>query len=165
MVNQFSRNVALWLVLGLMFLLLFNLFNKQQAKEPEVIFSDFVSSAEKGEVAEVTIQGHNIRGKSHTGERFKTLQLTNITQMVGDGAKGWPNQAPFDRIIVTAAATEIPPALLEQLAEGGIMIIPLESSAGKQDLVRVTRTAEGYDRETLLPVRFVPLVEGVAKES
>jgi len=71
-VNQFSRNVALWLVLGLMFLLLFNLFNKQQAKEPEVIFSDFVSSAEKGEVAEVTIQGHNIRGKSHTGERFKT---------------------------------------------------------------------------------------------
>jgi cell division protease FtsH len=73
MVNQFSRNVALWLVLGLMFLLLFNLFNKQQAKEPEIIFSDFISAAEKGDVTEVTIQGSNIRGKYHNGERFKTF--------------------------------------------------------------------------------------------
>jgi len=72
-VNQFSRNVALWLVLGLMFLLLFNLFNKQQAKEPEVIFSDFVAAAERGEVTEVTIQGRNIRGKYHNGDRFKTF--------------------------------------------------------------------------------------------
>src|SRR5262249_19808586 len=72
MVNQFSRNVALWLVLGLMFLLLFNLFNKQQAKEPEIVFSDFVAAAEKGDVTEVTIQGRNIRGKYHNGERFKT---------------------------------------------------------------------------------------------
>jgi len=72
MVNQFSRNVALWLVLGLMFLLLFNLFNKQQAKEPEIIFSDFVAAADKGDVTEVTIQGRNIRGKYHNGERFKT---------------------------------------------------------------------------------------------
>ncbi len=73
MVNQFSRNVALWLVLGLMFLLLFNLFNKQQAKEPDIIFSDFVAAAEKGDVTEVTIQGSNIRGKYHNGERFKTF--------------------------------------------------------------------------------------------
>jgi cell division protease FtsH len=72
MVNQFSRNVALWLVLGLMFLLLFNLFNKQQAKEPEIIFSAFMEAAEKGEITEVTIQGRNIRGKYHNGERFKT---------------------------------------------------------------------------------------------
>ena len=72
MVNQFSRNVALWLVLGLMFLLLFNLFNKQQTKEPEIVFSDFVAAAEKGDVTEVTIQGRNIRGKYHNGERFKT---------------------------------------------------------------------------------------------
>jgi cell division protease FtsH len=71
-VNQFSRNVALWLVLGLMFLLLFNLFNKQQVREPEVVFSDFVTSAEKGDVAEVTIQGNNIRGKYQDGGRFKT---------------------------------------------------------------------------------------------
>ena len=73
MVNQFSRNVALWLVLGLMFLLLFNLFNKQQTKEPEIIFSDFIAAAEKGDVTEVTIQGSNIRGKYHNGERFKTF--------------------------------------------------------------------------------------------
>jgi len=72
-VNQFSRNVALWLVLGLMFLLLFNLFNKQQAKEPEIIFSDFFAAVEKGDVTEVTIQGRNIRGKYHNGERFKTF--------------------------------------------------------------------------------------------
>jgi cell division protease FtsH len=72
-VNQVSRNVALWLVLGLMFLLLFNLFNKQQSKEPEVVFSDFVAAAEKGDVTEVTIQGQNIRGKYHNGERFKTF--------------------------------------------------------------------------------------------
>ncbi|MFI5397211.1 MAG: ATP-dependent zinc metalloprotease FtsH [Candidatus Binatia bacterium] len=70
--SQFSRNVALWLVLGLMFLLLFNLFNKQQVKEPEIIFSDFMAAAEKGDVTEVTIQGRNIRGKYHNGERFKT---------------------------------------------------------------------------------------------
>jgi cell division protease FtsH len=73
MVNQFSRNVALWLVLGLMFLLLFNLFNKQQTKEPEIIFSDFVAAAEKGDVTDVIMQGRNIRGKYHNGERFKTF--------------------------------------------------------------------------------------------
>ena len=71
--NQFSRNVALWLVLGLMFLLLFNLFNKQQAKEPEIIFSEFMTSAEEGRVAEVTIQGKNIRGTYSDGKRFKTF--------------------------------------------------------------------------------------------
>jgi cell division protease FtsH len=72
-VNQFSRNVALWLVLGLMFLLLFNLFNKQQTKEPEIIFSEFVASAEEGRVAEVTIQGKNIRGTYSDGKRFKSF--------------------------------------------------------------------------------------------
>jgi len=101
---------------------------------------------------------------TQAAERFKTLKLTNITQMVGDGVKGWPKQAPFDRIIVTAAAAEVPPALLEQMAEGGIMIIPLDTAPGRQDLVRITRDAQGYERERLLPVRFVPLVEGVAKE-
>ncbi len=73
MVNQFSRNVALWLVLGFLFLLLFNLFNKQQSKEPDVIFSEFVVAVEKGDVAQVTIQGQNIRGKYQSGERFKTF--------------------------------------------------------------------------------------------
>lgn len=101
---------------------------------------------------------------AQAGERFKRLKLNNITQMVGDGSKGWPRQAPFQRIIVTAAAKEVPPALLDQLAVGGIMVIPLEEKPGKQDLYRITRTAEGFEREHLLPVRFVPLVEGVAKE-
>ena len=98
-------------------------------------------------------------------ERFKTLGLANITQMVGDGYKGWPKQAPFDRIIVTAAAREVPQALADQLAIGGIMIIPLEEGLMHQELVRVTRDENGFAHERLLPVRFVPLVEGVARES
>jgi protein-L-isoaspartate(D-aspartate) O-methyltransferase len=97
--------------------------------------------------------------------RFKSLGLPNVTQMVGDGYKGWPKQAPFDRIIVTAAAQEIPAPLADQLAVGGIMIIPLESGPMRQELVRVTRDEQGFAQERLLPVRFVPLVEGVAKES
>jgi protein-L-isoaspartate(D-aspartate) O-methyltransferase len=98
-------------------------------------------------------------------ERFKALGLTNITQMVGDGYKGWPKQAPFDRIIVTAAAKEVPKELADQLAIGGIMIIPLEEGLMNQELVRVTRDEQGFAQERLLPVRFVPLVEGVARES
>jgi protein-L-isoaspartate(D-aspartate) O-methyltransferase len=98
-------------------------------------------------------------------ERFKTLKLSNITQMVGDGSKGWPQQAPFDRIIVTAAAKDVPQTLIEQLAVGGIMIIPIEDRPGKQDLYRITRMEQDYETEHLLPVRFVPLVEGVAREA
>jgi protein-L-isoaspartate(D-aspartate) O-methyltransferase len=98
-------------------------------------------------------------------ERFKTLGLANITQMVGDGYKGWPKQAPFDRIIVTAAAKDVPKALADQLAIGGIMIIPLEEGPLNQELVRLTRDEQGFAQERLLPVRFVPLVEGVARES
>ena len=97
--------------------------------------------------------------------RFKSLGLSNITQMVGDGYKGWPKQAPFDRIIVTAAAREVPPPLADQLAMGGTMVIPLESGPMIQELVRITREGQGFTRERLLPVRFVPLVEGVARES
>ncbi|MEE4235143.1 MAG: protein-L-isoaspartate(D-aspartate) O-methyltransferase [Anderseniella sp.] len=96
-------------------------------------------------------------------ERFKELRLANVTTVLGDGGKGWPAQAPFDRIIVTAAAKKLPRKLLEQLAVGGIMVIPVEVSPGKQELLRITRTEEGFERESLLPVRFVPLVEGIAK--
>ncbi len=70
--NQFSRSIALWLVLGLMFLLLFNIFSRQQPKEPEIIFSDFLNQVEKGQVAQATIQGNLIKGESSTGEHFKT---------------------------------------------------------------------------------------------
>ncbi len=96
-------------------------------------------------------------------ERFRELRLANVTTVLGDGGKGWPAQAPFDRIIVTAAAKKLPRKLLEQLAVGGIMVIPVEVSPGKQELLRITRTEEGFERESLLPVRFVPLVEGIAK--
>jgi protein-L-isoaspartate(D-aspartate) O-methyltransferase len=96
--------------------------------------------------------------------RFKALNLHNITTMLGDGLKGWPAQAPFERIIVTAAAQAIPDALLAQLAVGGIMILPVEVAPGRQELKRVTRTEAGPEVESLLPVSFVPLVEGAVKE-
>jgi protein-L-isoaspartate(D-aspartate) O-methyltransferase len=99
--------------------------------------------------------------------RFEELRLHNITAKVGDGAEGWPEQAPFDRIIVTAAAPAVPQKLVEQLKIGGVMIVPVAAagSRGEQNLVRIERTEEGVKREELMPVRFVPLVEGVAKET
>ena len=70
--NQFSRSIALWLVLGLMFLLLFNIFSRQQPREPEIIFSDFLNQVDKGQVRSVTIQGNLIKGETTTNEHFKT---------------------------------------------------------------------------------------------
>jgi protein-L-isoaspartate(D-aspartate) O-methyltransferase len=93
--------------------------------------------------------------------RFAELGLTNVTTRAGDGYKGWPEQAPFERILVTAAAAAVPAVLKEQLAVGGIMVIPVERADG-QYVVRLTRSADGFREEDLLPVRFVPLVEGVA---
>ena len=97
--------------------------------------------------------------------RFKRLRLHNITCRAGDGSRGWPEQAPFDRIMVTAAAPDIPPALVEQLKPDGIMVLPLGDVGGiDQELVRVTKTADGIDIHPFLPVRFVPLVEGLPEE-
>ncbi len=96
--------------------------------------------------------------------RFQKLGLINIETRVGDGYRGWPEAAPFDRIIVTAAAPKPPPELLEQLAEGGVMIIPVDSGPVYQELVKIRRTAEGFERERLLPVRFVPMLPGVARK-
>ena len=98
------------------------------------------------------------------GERLKAMKLKNVTQIVGDGSKGWPQLAPFDRVIVTAAANAVPKSLVEQMVVGGIMILPIEERAGKQDLYRITRTEAGFERQHLLPVRFVPLVEGLPKD-
>lgn len=92
---------------------------------------------------------------------FHTLRLHNITAQVGDGADGWPAQAPFDRIIVTAAASKIPGTLVDQLAPGGIMILPIGSRGRNQELLRVTRGDDGLLEESLGPVRFVPLVAGL----
>ncbi len=98
-------------------------------------------------------------------KRFAELSLTNITTRVGDGSKGWPEQAPISRILVTAAAADVPPALADQLDEGGIMVVPVGEEYGNQHVLRITRTAAGFDHEELLPVRFVPLVEGEADSS
>ena len=97
--------------------------------------------------------------------RFAQLRLHNITARHGDGWKGWREQAPFDRIIVTAAATSIPGALVDQLAEGGLMVLPVGRSSRDQALLRLTRTAEGIAEEHLCDVRFVPLVSGIPGES
>ena len=91
--------------------------------------------------------------------RFRKLRITNVTSKFGDGAKGWPEGAPFDRVILTCAPPEIPATLLNQLKTGGIMVAP-EGRDREQSLVVIRRTDEGFERRELLPVRFVPLVEG-----
>ncbi len=88
------------------------------------------------------------------------LGIRNVTSMLGDGSKGWPEQAPFDRIIVTAAAALVPETLLKQLGAGGVMIVPVGDNADEQVLVRVRRSEQGFEHEFLTGVRFVPLVEG-----
>ena len=91
--------------------------------------------------------------------RFDALKLRYITPHLGDGSKGWPHAAPFDRIIVTCAADEIPQALLQQLAIGGVMIVPVGPHVAAQQLLKLTRVAEDEVRkEPLQAVRFVPLV-------
>lgn len=97
-------------------------------------------------------------------EVFDALGLTNITAMTGDGSFGLPEQAPFDRILVTAAAEDPPGPLLAQLREGGIMVLPVGQSDAVQSLIRVTRTPHGLEYDELRPVRFVPLVEGLGQE-
>ncbi len=97
-------------------------------------------------------------------EVFRALNLTNITTITGDGSHGLPDQAPFDRIIVTAAAEDPPGPLLAQLREGGIMVLPVGQSDAVQHLIKVTRLSQGYDYEELRPVRFVPLVEGLGQD-
>ena len=90
-----------------------------------------------------------------------TLRLNNITTRHGDGGEGWEEQAPFERIMVTAAAADVPPLLLEQLAPGGVMIVPVGDAPDAQNLLKCRRTDDGVDYETLWPVRFVPLVAGL----
>jgi protein-L-isoaspartate(D-aspartate) O-methyltransferase len=93
--------------------------------------------------------------------RFAALDLTNVSVKAGDGSLGWPQQAPFDRIMLTAAAEDPPALLLGQLREGGIMVLPVGQSDDVQHLIRITKTPQGLDYHELMPVRFVPLLEGV----
>ena len=99
------------------------------------------------------------------GELFRQMDLTNITAVTADGSFGLPDQAPFDRILVTAAAEDPPGPLLAQLKIGGIMVVPVGQSDAVQSLIRVTRHEGGFDYDELRPVRFVPLVEGLGRDS
>ena len=98
-------------------------------------------------------------------ERLKTLGYTNVTIRSGDGMAGAPDLAPFDRIMVTAAAEQVPEALVAQLAEGGKMVLPVGPRHDAQYIVRLTKQPDGaLTREELIAVRFVPLLPGQARE-
>ncbi len=92
--------------------------------------------------------------------RFKSLNIHNITSFYADGSLGLPNQAPFDRILLTAASEDLPSTLLAQLNLGGIMVLPVGQSDAVQTLIRVKKTPEGLEYEELGDVRFVPLLPG-----
>ena len=92
---------------------------------------------------------------SSSRARLLDLGYRNVTVRQGDGFRGWPEQAPFDGIVVTAAPGSVPQPLVEQLRVGGRLVIPVGDA--EQQLIRVTRTETGVERETLLPVRFVPM--------
>lgn len=104
-----------------------------------------------------TIERHKDLAKL-AEKRFHDLRLHNITAKVGDGSKGWPEGAPFDRIIATAAASEVPKALLDQLADGGVMVIPVGEQGGEQILLRIEREGDEFHTQHLMSVRFVPLI-------
>ncbi|KNX42491.1 Protein-L-isoaspartate O-methyltransferase [Roseovarius tolerans] len=110
-----------------------------------------------------TVDRHK-RLVTDASEIFRALDLTNITAITADGSFGLPDQAPFDRIIVTAAAEDPPGPLLAQLKIGGIMVVPVGQSDAVQHLIRVTRSETGFEYDELRPVRFVPLVEGLGRD-
>ena len=95
---------------------------------------------------------------------FEHLKTTNIISLYADGSHGLPDQAPFDKIILTAAAEDPPGPLLAQLKIGGIMVLPVGQSDAVQSLIKVTRSQTGFDYQDIRDVRFVPLVEGLGKD-
>ena len=103
-------------------------------------------------------------------ERFKALHLRNIVTRHGDGMKGWPEAAPFDRILLSAAVSEVPQILIDQLKPGGILIAPVggdaQSARGvSQSLTKIVKGEHGTEREDLLPVMFVPMIEGLPRDA
>jgi protein-L-isoaspartate(D-aspartate) O-methyltransferase len=97
-------------------------------------------------------------------ERLNRLRIVNATLKIGDGLKGWPEAAPFDRIILTAWINHAPIELAQQLKAGGILIMPFGESTDSQRLVKLERTEDGLRETELIPVRFVPALEGIARE-
>ncbi len=117
-------------------------------------------------LAELGVEVHTVEIfgplAASAGDRLERLGYSNVTVRHADGHFGWPEAAPFDAVIVTAAAGFIPPALVQQLAPGGRMMIPVGSVYGVQSLILVEKDAEGEVRtRNLLPVRFVPMLEGL----
>jgi protein-L-isoaspartate(D-aspartate) O-methyltransferase len=116
-------------------------------------------------LAEIVTQVYSIELIESLGKtaavRLAELGYRNIELRIGDGYAGWPEKAPFDAIVVTAAAPQVPPALVAQLKTGGRMVIPVGGSDDIQYLKLITKRADGgYDEKRVLPVRFVPLVPG-----
>ncbi|MEQ8664295.1 MAG: protein-L-isoaspartate(D-aspartate) O-methyltransferase [Rhodospirillales bacterium] len=107
-----------------------------------------------------TVERHQPLGEE-AQRRLELLRLTNVTAMIGDGSLGWPAQAPFDRIMLTAAAADIPDALVAQLAPGGIMVLPVGDDERDQRLIKLVRTEDGAETTDMGPVVFVPLLPGV----
>jgi protein-L-isoaspartate(D-aspartate) O-methyltransferase len=98
-------------------------------------------------------------------KRFAELKIHNVTTRFGDGSRGWPEQAPFDRIMITAAAPAIPPVLVDSLAEGGVLVAPVGEERRGQQLLRLRRRDGAVVTEDLGPVRFVPLVAGLPRNA
>ena len=109
-----------------------------------------------------TIERHSLL-VNHATNVFEKLNISNITTILSDGGHGLEQQAPFDRIIVTAASDDPPASLLSQLKIGGIMIIPVGQSDNMQKLIKIAKTDGGYEYQDLQSVRFVPLVAGTEK--
>jgi protein-L-isoaspartate(D-aspartate) O-methyltransferase len=101
---------------------------------------------------------------SQARDRLQSLGYKNVEVVVGDGFAGVPGRAPYDRIIVTAAAEHVPQALIDQLADDGVMLLPLGPRDGAQHIIRLNKSKTGLTRETLIAVRFVPLLPGQAQE-
>ena len=110
-----------------------------------------------------TVERHSLL-VNNAAKVFQKLNISNITTILADGGYGLEQQAPFDRIIVTAASDDPPAALLSQLKIGGIMIIPVGQSDNMQNLIKIAKTDGGFEYQDLQPVRFVPLVAGTEKE-
>jgi protein-L-isoaspartate(D-aspartate) O-methyltransferase len=96
--------------------------------------------------------------------RLETLGYRNVEVRLGDGLAGAPDRAPFDRIVITAATEAVPQALVAQLAEDGVMVLPLGPHAGPQSLIKLTKSEGKMRQDDLIPVRFVPLLPGQARE-
>jgi len=111
----------------------------------------------------VTIERYRtLAGEART--RLAALGYGNVEVVTGDGLAGLPERAPFDRILVTAAAAQPPQVLIDQLADDGVMVLPQGPHNGPQHIVRLTKSAAGIGREELIAVRFVPLLPGKAQE-